>query len=202
LRPPATAFERQLPARERTLLGQFYTPRPVADLLVALTVDPTHTKILDPGCGAGELLLSAYDHLAARGHPDPLVEPSPASTSTPPPPPSPPANCPTATPAPRPPSPPEISSPSPADPDPWDCILANPPYVRSQHQDARDPAARARLFAAAARAGVDADAKTDLFAFFLYQALSAHLKFGGRLGFITPATWLTSRYARRPCSAS
>lgn len=193
MRPPATAFERQLPARERTLLGQFYTPRPVADLLVALTVDLTHTKILDPGCGAGELLLSAYDHLAARGHPNPLsalagIDINPAAAAL--------AARELSNRDPR--TSPDITAgdffAQPAIPT-HDCILGNPPYVRSQHQDARDPAARARLFAAAARVGVDADAKTDLFAFFLYQSLSV-LKFGGRLGFITPATWLTSRYAR------
>src|SRR5688572_33454680 len=49
-------------SRERVLLGQFYTPRPVADLLAALTVDRDHATILDPGCGAGELLLAAHDH--------------------------------------------------------------------------------------------------------------------------------------------
>ena len=52
------------------------------------------------------------------------------------------------------------------DPTPtWDCLIGNPPYVRSQQQDDRDPTIRRRLFAAAARAGVDAHAKTDLFAF-------------------------------------
>jgi tRNA1(Val) A37 N6-methylase TrmN6 len=192
MRTVGTAFERQLPARERTLLGQFYTPRPVADLLVALTLDPTHLKILDPGCGAGELLLSAYDHLAARGHPDPLstlagIDINPAAAAL--------AARALSNRDPR--ATPDITTGDffarPATPT-WDCILANPPYVRSQHQDAHDPAARARLFAAAARVGVDADAKTDLFAFFLYQAISL-LKFGGRLGFITPATWLTSRCA-------
>jgi len=176
-------------SRERTLLGQFYTPRPVADLLVALTLDRDHRTILDPGCGAGELLLAAHDHLVAHGHQDPLttlagidIDPEAAALAT------------TRLTRAR---APNITTGDffAAPPVPtWDCILANPPYVRSQQQDDRDPAARERLFAAAARAGVDADRKTDLFAFFLYHAISL-LKIGGRLGCITPATWLTSHYA-------
>lgn len=167
-------------SRERTLLGQFYTPRPVADLLAALTLDRAHATILDPGCGAGELLLAAHARSPQATLTGIDIDPEAAALAT------------TrlahiasiitgdffATP------------PTPT----WDCILANPPYVRSQQQDDRDPAARARLFAAASAAGVDADPKTDLFAFFLYHSLT-QLKIGGRLGCVTPASWLTSRYA-------
>lgn len=32
-------FERLIPREEQMLLGQFYTPRPVADLLLAMTID-------------------------------------------------------------------------------------------------------------------------------------------------------------------
>ena len=130
-----------LPARERTLLGQFYTPPLVAELLAALTITPAHRTILDPACGAGELLLAARAlrpdatlagidiHPAAaaaardqlRGHATITTGDFFAAPSTP----------------------------------TWDCILANPPYVRSQQQDDRDPAARARLFAAAAGAVVE-----------------------------------------------
>lgn len=165
--------------RERVLLGQFYTPRPVADLLVALTLDRTHTTILDPGCGAGELLLAAHAHSPRATLAGIDIDPEAAALAS--------TRLPRA----------HVTTGDffAAPPVPtWDCILANPPYVRSQQQDDRDPAARARLFAAASAAGVDADPKTDLFAFFVYHALSV-LKIGGRLGCITPATWLTSRYA-------
>lgn len=169
--------------RDRTLLGQYFTPRPVADLLAALTLRPTHAKILDPACGAGDLLHSASELLTFHGRTAALagveIDPAVASAAR--------ARLPTAA----------ITTGDFFAHDPAaavDCILANPPYVRSQHQDDRDPDARRRLFAAAARAGVDADPKTDLYAFFLYHALAC-LRPGGRLGFITPATWLTSRYA-------
>jgi hypothetical protein len=41
---------------------------------------------------------------------------------------------------------------------------------------------------------VQVHAKTDLFGFFMVHA-SRFLRLGGRLGFITPASWLTSEYA-------
>jgi SAM-dependent methyltransferase len=191
--------------RDRTLLGQYFTPRPVADLLAALTIRPSHTSILDPACGAGDLLHSASELLTYRAHPTNLtggdllhsaselltyrahptnlagieIDPAAAARAR--------ARLPAAA----------ITTGDFFAHDPAaavDCILANPPYVRSQHQDDRDPDARRRLFAAAARVGVDADPKTDLYAFFLYHALAC-LRPGGRLGFITPASWLTSRYA-------
>ena len=76
----------------------------------------------------------------------------------------------------------------------FDCIIGNPPYLRSQNQDDLDPSYRDRLFAAAARAGIQAWAKTDLFAFFIYHGLR-FMKQGSRLGFVTPASWLTADYA-------
>lgn len=57
-------FEQLIPRQEQALLGQFYTPRPVADLLVALTVDGDRPLVLDPGCGSGTFLMSAYGYLA------------------------------------------------------------------------------------------------------------------------------------------
>src|SRR5690242_14811916 len=55
-------FDRRLPPRERQRLGQFYTPRPVADLLAALTLRGERPTVLDPGCGDGECLLAARAH--------------------------------------------------------------------------------------------------------------------------------------------
>ncbi|MGI0133412.1 MAG: Eco57I restriction-modification methylase domain-containing protein, partial [Candidatus Micrarchaeaceae archaeon] len=45
-----------------------------------------------------------------------------------------------------------------------------------------------------AKAGIQAPAKTDLFAFFIYHSLR-FMKEGSRLGFVTPASWLTADYA-------
>src|SRR5437016_6497945 len=57
-------FEHLIPHNEQILLGQFYTPRPVADLLVASTIDGERPFVLDPGCGSGTFLMSAYSYLA------------------------------------------------------------------------------------------------------------------------------------------
>jgi type I restriction-modification system DNA methylase subunit len=50
------------------------------------------------------------------------------------------------------------------------------------------------LFGAAGKVGVQAPAKTDLFAFFIYHAIG-FMKPGSRLGFVTPSSWLTADYA-------
>ena len=212
-------FEHLVPHEEQVLLGQFYTPRPVADLLVAFTVDGERPLVLDPGCGSGTFLMAVYSYLTHTrrlSHTDLLssiwgfdISPFAAELAV--------INLfrqdmsefenfPRIVPgnfferlpgesidfpAPR------VSSgtkkvavPIPT----FDCIIGNPPYLRSQNQDDLDPTYRDRLFAAAARAGIQATAKTDLFAFFIYHGLR-FMKHGSRLGFVTPASWLTADYA-------
>jgi type I restriction enzyme M protein len=215
-----SVFERLIPHDEQISLGQFYTPRPVADLIVAFTVDGERPLILDPGCGSGTFLMSAYDYLADRiglGHSEllsicwgfdvsafaaelaainlfrqdlsefdnfPRIVPGnffdrePGQT--------------VEFPAPRVHggSVAKIPVPIPH----FDCVVGNPPYLRSQNQDDLDPDYRMQLFPAAAVAGVKARPKTDLFAFFIYHALR-FMRVGSRLGFVTPASWLTSDYA-------
>jgi methylase of polypeptide subunit release factors len=212
-------FEHLIPRNQQVLLGQFYTPRPVADLLVASAVDGQQPLIMDPGCGSGTFLMSAYGYLAHSAHlshaellsiiwgfdvspfaaelavinlyrqdmaeytnfprinvsnfferyPGQTIE-FPASKYA------------AAT--------KKIPIPIPV----FDCVVGNPPYLRSQNQDDLNPAYRNTLFQAAAKAGVEAGAKTDLFAFFVYHA-ARFMKDGSRLGFVTPASWLTSDYA-------
>jgi type I restriction enzyme M protein len=212
-------FEHLIPRGQQVLLGQFYTPRPVADLLVASTIDGERPFVLDPGCGSGTFLMSAYSYLAhsanllhkellsiiwgfdvspfaaelavinlyrqdmseyenfprinvsdffSRNHSDTIEFPSPQQAS----------------------GTKKVPIPIPS----FDCIVGNPPYLRSQNQDDLDPKYRRRLFQAAATAGFDAGAKTDLFAFFIYHATKL-MHDGSRLGFVTPASWLTSNYA-------
>jgi type I restriction enzyme M protein len=201
------------------LLGQFYTPRPVADLLAAFTIDGERPLILDPGCGSGTFLMSAYGYLAHCAHlchkdllsiiwgfdispfaaelavinlyrqdmaefenfprivPGNFFERLPGQTID--------------FPAPR------IASGTKKIPVPiplFDCIIGNPPYLRSQNQDDLDATYRSKLFQAAAKAGIKAPPKTDLFAFFIYHA-ARFMKEGSRLGFVTPASWLTADYA-------
>ena len=212
-------FEHLIPRDEQHLLGQFYTPRPVADLVVASTLDGERPFVLDPGCGSGTFLMSAYCYLAhaanlshkellsiiwgfdvspfaaelavinlyrqdmaeyenfprinvsnffGRNTGDTIEFPASqfaAGTK-------------------------KVHVPIPL----FDCVIGNPPYLRSQNQDDLDPEYRSKLFSAATKAGYEAGAKTDLFAFFIYHATRL-MKEGSRLGFVTPASWLTSDYA-------
>ena len=212
-------FEHLIPRDEQVLLGQFYTPRPVADLLVALTIDGKRPLVLDPGCGSGTFLMSVYEYLAHTvqlSHKDLLsiiwgfdISPFAAELAM--------INMfrqdisehenfprivsgnffermPGETidfPAPR------TSSGTKKIPVPiplFDCVIGNPPYLRSQNQDDLDQDYRAKLFTAAAKSGVKAPAKTDLFVFFIYHALR-FMQVGSRLGYVTPASWLTADYA-------
>jgi hypothetical protein len=213
-------FERLIPRDEQMLLGQFYTPRPVADFLLAMTIDGERPFVLDPGCGSGTFLMSAYDYIADRTgltHQDilsivwgfdlspfaaelaainlfrqdlsefanfPRIVPGnffahePGQSVDFPPPRLTPGGV-TKVPVPIP---------------QFSCIVGNPPYLRSQNQDDLDPLYRNQLFSAAARAGIKAQPKTDLFAFFIYHAMR-FMGVGSRLGFVTPASWLVSDYA-------
>lgn len=53
-------------AEERTALGQFFTPRPIAEALVALP-DAMGARVLDPACGAGDLLIAVAERRSAAG---------------------------------------------------------------------------------------------------------------------------------------
>ena len=213
-------FEKLIPPEEQILLGQFYTPRLVADLLVALTVDGDQPVVLDPGCGSGTFLMSVYSyltHTSALSHKELLstiwgFDISPFATEL--------AvinmyrqdmsefeNFPRIVPgnffdhkpsqsvefpAPRfSTKTMKVSVPIPY----FDCIVGNPPYLRSQNQDDLNPDYRNKLFGSAAQVGVQASAKTDLFAFFIYHSMR-FMKIGSRIGFVTPASWLTADYAR------
>ena len=57
-------YEDLIPGEERHRLGQFYTPRPVAELIVKWAVGGPDDKVLDPGCGSGAFLVEAYKRLA------------------------------------------------------------------------------------------------------------------------------------------
>ena len=213
-------FEHMIPREEQILLGQFYTSRTVADLLVAFTVDGERPLVLDPGCGSGTFLMSAYSYLAhkiALSHKELLstiwgfdISPFAAELAV--------INMyrqdmsefenfPRIVPGnffdrfpgdsvefPA----PHISAGTKKIPIPiprFNCIVGNPPYLRSQNQDDLDPTYRSQLFISAAKAGIKASSKTDLFAFFIYHSMQ-FMDLGSRIGFVTPASWLTTNYAR------
>ena len=212
-----SVFEHLIPKAEQILLGQFYTPRKVADLLVAFAVNPEDAAVLDPGCGSGTFVMRAYDFIKERVPQThgallsrvwgfdisafatelaainlfrqdmsafdnfPRVIPGnfferyvgeeipfpPAKTG----------------------GQDKVTITIPQ----FSAIVANPPYLRSQHQDDLNPSYKQTLFTAAGKVGIKAAAKSDLLAFFLYKSLE-FLKPGGRLGFVVSGSWLTSDY--------
>jgi type I restriction-modification system DNA methylase subunit len=212
-----SVFENLIPRSEQLLLGQFYTPTRVADLLVAFAVDPNKPSVLDPGCGSGTFVMRAYEfirHQTGLSHEDALsniwgfdisafagelaainlfrqdmsafnnfprivvgnffdrtvgeqVEFPPARAGGQ-------TKIPVAI--------PQFTS-----------VVANPPYLKSQKQDDLNPKYKSTLFDAAAKNGVLASQKTDLFAFFIYKSLE-FLPAGARLGFVVSSSWLTADF--------
>jgi len=57
-------YEDLIPAEERHRLGQFYTPKPIAELIVKWCIRSPDDRVLDPGCGSGTFLIEAYKRLA------------------------------------------------------------------------------------------------------------------------------------------
>jgi len=56
-------YEELIPAEERHILGQFYTPPPIAELIVKWCIRSSDDVVLDPGCGSGTFLIQAYKRL-------------------------------------------------------------------------------------------------------------------------------------------
>jgi len=56
-------YEELLPDEERHRLGQFYTPPPIAELIVKWGVRTDKDVILDPAVGSGTFLVKAYQRL-------------------------------------------------------------------------------------------------------------------------------------------
>ncbi|WP_225334716.1 N-6 DNA methylase [Halomicrobium urmianum] len=67
-------YEGIVPREVRLALGEYHTPRGVADLAVdALAVDPAEATYLDPGCGSGAFLAACVDRVAAAASDDPAA---------------------------------------------------------------------------------------------------------------------------------
>jgi type I restriction-modification system DNA methylase subunit len=56
-------YEELIPEEERHRLGQFYTPPPIAELIVKWAVRSSKDVILDPAVGSGTFLVKAYQRL-------------------------------------------------------------------------------------------------------------------------------------------
>lgn len=54
-------YEGVIPAEQRHELGEYYTPPAICDLITRLTIRDSHDTVLDPACGSGGFLVSAYN---------------------------------------------------------------------------------------------------------------------------------------------
>lgn len=54
-------YEGVIPADRRHDMGEYYTPPAICDLITRLTIDEGNAKVLDPACGSGGFLVSAYN---------------------------------------------------------------------------------------------------------------------------------------------
>lgn len=53
-------YEGVIPPERRHDMGEYYTPPAICDLITSLTIDNAHDDVLDPACGSGGFLVSAY----------------------------------------------------------------------------------------------------------------------------------------------
>lgn len=64
-------FERLIPKEERHILGQYFTPENLVDIILAFCLHSANDEVLDPTCGTGTFMIRAYDrllHLGRREH--------------------------------------------------------------------------------------------------------------------------------------
>ncbi len=63
----ATLYINTITAEERKRMGEYYTPRWLAQAITEeLITDPANTKVLDPACGSGTFLEAAIRHIIAH----------------------------------------------------------------------------------------------------------------------------------------
>jgi type I restriction-modification system DNA methylase subunit len=202
-------YEEVVPVEQRREMGEYYTPPAVCDLLTRLTVEEADDTVLDPACGTGRFLVSAYrrlsELLAASGEPGEReagrhervltqiagVEANPV-----------PAGLAAAALAMQDGSaasgavdaaaPVRVSDFFDVDAgERYDAVVGNPPYVRQEEIDDK-AVVRTHL----SNEAVDAEylsARSDLYAYFLTHA-TEFLADGGNLGFVTSDRWLDTRY--------
>lgn len=54
-------YEGVIPADRRKEMGEYYTPPSICDLICRLCIDEPNDTVLDPACGSGGFLVSAYN---------------------------------------------------------------------------------------------------------------------------------------------
>lgn len=54
-------YEGVIPSDRRKEMGEYYTPPSICDLICRLTIEEASNSVLDPACGSGGFLVSAYN---------------------------------------------------------------------------------------------------------------------------------------------
>jgi adenine-specific DNA-methyltransferase len=177
---PEQALERVNSREERYALGQFFTPRPIAELMAEAILEIDPETCLDPGVGGGVLLRAVGPSPKRFGCDiDPAaVELARSSLETQG-------------------GELELAHADFLDLDRWpfsvgelDAIIANPPYIRHHNLDLRHKALAkhySRTF------GLTISSLSGSYVYFFLEAIR-RLRFGGRLAFITPTEFLDVRY--------
>lgn len=56
-------YQKVIPDERRHSYGEYYTPPPVCEFITELTIDDSSDYVLDPACGSGGFLISAYNDI-------------------------------------------------------------------------------------------------------------------------------------------
>lgn len=164
--------------------GAFYTAEPVARTIIKWAVRNPSDSVLDPSCGDGVFLSSAFRHLESLGSSNPQIwgidvnEEALQSVK---------ARIPACRLLSA-----DFFSAKPGDVPFFDAIIGNPPFIRYQTFNG---ATRSSALARAEEAGVHLPKLSSSWAPFLVHA-TAFLSKGGRLGMVVPAELGHAQYAR------
>jgi hypothetical protein len=186
-------YEALIPQEERRRLGEFYTPKPIAEFMVAWAVRDASSSVLDPGVGSGTFLVEAVQRLRSMGVEQPVervvgvdVNPLAVLMAT--------LNLLRVEPGSR----PRVLLADFFDLSPltlgyFSSVVCNPPYTRHHELSPEYKERVARIVER--ETGFKVSRLSSLYLHFFLHA-STFLGEEGRLAFITPSEWMEAGYGR------
>jgi hypothetical protein len=182
-----------VPQNERRRLGEFYTPKPIAEFMVAWAVRDADSEVLDPGAGSGTFLVEAVRRLRSMGVQLPVervvgvdVNPLAVLMAT--------LNLLRVEPGSR----PRVLLADFLDLSPltlgyFSSVVCNPPYTRHHELSHEYKEKISRIVES--ETGLRLSRLSSLYLHFFLHA-STFLCEGGRIAFITPSEWMEAGYGR------